>query len=110
MRAKTRVRHHKTPAQKAEILAGYERSGSSLREFAMHHGVSSSTLQRWARQGRMGQAEAGGAKLVEVPNLFADNSAVVAYRVRFPRGLVLEVVSGFQPEELRSLAQVIQSL
>jgi hypothetical protein len=40
----------------------------------------------------MGQAEASGAKVVEVPNLFADSSAVVAYRVRFRGGLVLEVV------------------
>ena len=57
----------------------------------------------------MGQAEAAGAKLVEVPNLFADSSAVVAHRIRFRGGLDPEVVSGFQAAELRSLVQVIRS-
>jgi len=110
MRTTTSVRHHKTPAQKTEILASYEQSGLSSRDFAAQHDISFSTLQRWTLKSQLGKADASRTRLVEVPNLFAAGPGVATYRVRFPRGLVLEVASGFQPSELQSLVQLLQNL
>jgi len=110
MKVTSRVRHHKTPAEKAEILASYKQSGLSLRDCAAQHGISFSALQRWAGKRRIGGGTPDNPELVEVPNLFSPGPAVAVYRVLFPRGAVLEVAPGFQPEELRSLAQVLLSL
>ena len=109
MENRSRVRRHKTPAEKAQILSTYARSTLSQREVAAQCGISLSTLQRWMHQGQVGKTTPR-AGLVEVPNLFAAGRAASPYRLHFPRGLVLEVAPGFQPEQLRSLAQLIQDL
>jgi hypothetical protein len=109
MQSKSRVRHHKTPSQKADLVAAYEGSGMSQREFAAQQGIALTTLQRWRRQSQIRQ-ETLEAGLVEVPNLFGAGPAPCTYRLRFSGGLVLEVMSGFQPGELRCLAQLLQQL
>jgi hypothetical protein len=38
------------------------------------------------------------------------NRSAAAYRLEFPRGLVLEVAAGFEVAELQSLVQLIQTL
>jgi transposase-like protein len=109
MRTKKSVRRHKTAAQKAAILARYELSGLSARDFAAQRDISPSTLKRWAQRSKA-KAAASRTRLVEVPNLFAAGSGVAPYRVRLPRGLVLEVASGFKASELQSLVQLLQNL
>jgi transposase-like protein len=109
MRIQSSVRHHKSLSARARILAGYERSGRTQREVAAQHGIALSTLQRWLRQSRAGQSR-DGTRLVEVPNLLGASGASGRYRLHFPRGVILEVASGFQPGEVRSLAELLQSL
>ena len=110
MRTKKSVRRHKTAAQKAAILARYELSGLSARDFAAQRDISPSTLKRWVLQRPKAKAAASRTRLVEVPNLFAAGSGVAPYRIRLPRGLVLEVASGFKASEVQSLVQLLQNL
>jgi hypothetical protein len=54
--------------------------------------------------------ESGAAGFIEVPNLLAHQAPVPAYRLRFANGVSVEVASGFEPEEVRALAQLIRGL
>ena len=103
------VRHHKSPRERARILAAYEHGQGTQEEVAAQHGIAVSTLQRWLQQ-RGPEAGLAVAPLVEVPNLLGGGGAGSAYRVRFARGWVLEVASGFQPGEVSTLVQLLQSL
>lgn len=109
MRIQSSVRRHKSLSARARILAGYERSGRTQREVAAQHGIALSTLARWLRQSRAGQPN-DGTRLIEVPNVLRAGGGSRGYRLHFPRGLILEVACGFEPGEVRSLAQLLQSL
>ena len=109
MQSKARVRPHQTPTQKADLVAAYERSGMSQQAFAAQQGIALSTLQRWRRQRQISQ-KTGRAGLVAVPNWLGAGPAPGTYRLCFSRGLVLEVMAGFPPGELRSLVQLLHSL
>lgn len=109
MQNKSHVRRHKTSTEKADILAACERSGMTQRALAAQHGIALSTLQRWTRKSQTSQ-EPGKGRLIEVPNLFGAGTAACTYRLRFPRGVVLEVESGSRPDELQSVVQLIQDL
>lgn len=109
MKIHSRPRPHKTSGEKLQIIESYESGGLSLRECAAQHGICASTLQRWLNQHRAGPA-AGRADFIEVPNLLGTKAGLGHYRLHFPRGLVLELARGFQPEEVRALAQLLQSL
>lgn len=109
MQTRSRSRHHRTAAEKAQLVAAYQRSGLSQRDFALQHGLAPSNIGRWARQAQ----EAGtptAAALVEVPNLLSPAHQGHPYRVHFPRGLTLEIARGFAPEEVRVLAHLVQGL
>ena len=106
------VRHHKTPAERADIVAEYPRSQVSQREFAAQHGIALSTLQRWLHLNES-DVGSGSPALVEVPNPLKPllgRGPAATYRLHFPRGLVLEVAPGFQTGEVRALAQLLQEL
>jgi hypothetical protein len=109
MRMRSSVRPHKSLTERARILGSYERSGLTQPEVAAQHGIALSTLQRWLQQSRAGRPM-GGTDLIELPNLFGASGASSPYRLRFAQGVILEVARGFQPGEVRSLAELIQSL
>ncbi|WP_442954864.1 IS66 family insertion sequence element accessory protein TnpA [Pelomicrobium sp.] len=109
MRSSSRVRPHKSPAQRAEILAAYRQTALSSHAFARQHGVAPSTLFRWLREASAPRPPRGAA-LIEVPNLLAPPPAALAYRLCFANGVSVEVASGFEPEEVRTLARLIRSL
>jgi transposase-like protein len=97
-------------AQKAELMVAYHRSGLTRKDFAALHGIAESTFQRWVAKSPLANKPNGQAVLVEVPNLLATDRGHRQYRLHFPKGLILEIGSGFEPGELRVLAQVVQSL
>lgn len=97
-------------AQKAELLVAYHRSGLTCKDFAALHGIAESTFQRWVAKSPLAKKSNGRAVLVEVPNLLGTERGHRQYRLHFPKGLILEIGSGFEPGELRMLAQVVQSL
>ena len=114
MQRTTRVgRRRRTRAQRDKILAAYQRSGLSQKDFAAQAGIGYSTLTSW-----LGKAaaeppippEGGPSGFIPVPNLLATADRVAAYRFQFPGGLRVEVARGFQAEELRALLQVAQQL
>ena len=105
----SRKRTRRTAAEKDEILAAYDAGRLTGREVATEHGIAVSTLYRWRRQGTTGR-RTGRGQLIEIPNLMPARPAVATYRVLFGRGVVLEVAPGFAREEVRCLAQLIQSL
>jgi len=110
MQTKPGSRQYRTRAEKAKIVAAYERSGLSQRDFALQHGFATSNIQRWVGQFPASAKPARPAGLVEVPNLLATQSKPSAYRLHFGRGLQLEVGRGFEMGEVRALVQLLHSL
>lgn len=107
---KSRSRQHRTAAEKEELVAAYQRSGLSQRDFAQQHGIAPSNIQRWARQEESPKPKQRSAALLEVPNLLTDRPGAGAYRLHFAQGLQLELARGFDVEEVRALAQLLQNL
>jgi len=102
-------RHHHTLAQRNEILAAYQRSPLTQKEFAAQAGIGCSTLAAWRRQSATTKPS-GPPAFVPVPNLFSAAVPRSAYRIEFPRGVIVEVASGFQSEELGALLRGVQAL
>lgn len=102
-----------TPRQRNKILAAYRRSRLTQKEFATQAGIGHSTLTLWLRKAgapRKAYGKASGSAFVSMPNLFSASSPLAAYRVQFPRGVIVEVAPGFQSEELGALLEVVQRL
>lgn len=108
MRERTRVRRHRTPAQKDRLLAQYRRSGLSQRQFAAKAGIGYSTLTLWLRKAAP-TIKPPKSTFVAVPNLLSPTPPP-AYRLRLSGGLSVEVAAGFRTEELASLLQMVQGL
>ncbi len=109
MRIISSARKHRSPTEKARILAAYDASELSQAGFAARRGLVLSTLARWLRERREGQ-EDGPPEFVEVPRLASPAPRAASYRIHFPRGVVLELEPGFQAGELRALAKLIRDL
>jgi len=103
------ARPHRTAAQRAQILTAYHRSDLTQKAFAAQAGIGCSTLASWLRKATACPS-ADQPAFVAVPNLLPAPGAATAYRLQFPRGLVVEVARGFRPEELTALLQVVQGL
>src|SRR5580700_3907064 len=104
MQDSTRVRKHRTPAQREKLLQDYRRSQMTQKEFASQAGLSVSSLQTWLRKT---PAASEGPAFVAVPNLLSASPAVPGYRLQWPGGLSLEVGSGFSCRELAALLQLL---
>ena len=102
------VRMRPTQAQREAILSTYRRSQLTQREFASQAGISVSALQLWLRKATPRPSSQTTA-FVQVPNLLAQTSPAV-YRLHLDGGIDLEISSGFRPEELASLLQLLRSL
>jgi transposase-like protein len=98
-----------TAAQRAEVVAAYQRGGQTQQTVAAQHGIGLSTLERWLRRSGEGPAPRRAA-LVEVPNPMGARPQAASYGLRFPGGLVLELSAGFDLGEVRRLAELVQSL
>ena len=103
------VRMRPTQAQREAILTAYRRSQLTQREFASQAGISVSALQLWLRKAA-GRHSNQTTDFIQVPNLLAQAPGPAAYRLHLQGGIDLEVSSGFRPEELTCLLQVLRSL
>lgn len=110
MQQSTGVRRRYTSAQREKILAVYQRSGLTQKEFARQAGIGHSTLTLWLREQTTAAPKPDPAGFVPVPNLFTAGSAAPAYRLQFPRGVIVEVATGFPSGELTTLLEVVQRL
>lgn len=94
-----------TPAQREQILSSYERSELSQRSFAAQAGIGLSTLRLWIRKNR--KPAAGPTGFVELPNLLGQAPAVAVYRLHLKNGVIVEIGSGFEPQEVAMLLQLL---
>ena len=106
MQTSPTVRKHLTREQREKVLSAYQRSRLSQREFAAQAKIGLSTLQLWLRKAAA-SPPSHRAAFVEVPNLLAHAPAPAPYRLHLARGIILEIGSGFRPEELASLLQLL---
>jgi len=107
-----RSRRH-TPAQRDKIVDAYRRSRLTQKDFASQAGIGYSTLTFWLRKAartRKVKVQTKPTAFVPVPNLFSAASPLAAYRICFPRGMIVEVAPGFQSAELDALLQRVQGL
>lgn len=105
----TRVRRPHTPAQRTDILAAYQRRPRTQKEFAAQAGIGCSPLAAWRRQAATTQP-ADPPAFVPVPSLFPAAAPRPAYRIEFPRGVIVAVASGFQSAELGALLRGVPAL
>ena len=108
---KPRTRVNWTPAERAEWLAMYEKSGQSVSEFCRANDLPPATLSLW-RQSQAGtSAGTEGGELVEIsPAALA--SAVgrrVTVTIRLPGGIVLETGADADPAWLGALVKNLSS-
>ncbi len=104
-----RTRH--TADERAELLAGFHRSGLTQARFAERNGLGLSCLRNWLSKARAAESTASRATLLPLPvNLAAAGPAGPAYRIGFPGGHSLEVGAGFRVDELRELCQLLRGL
>jgi transposase-like protein len=106
MQTSSAVRKRLTPAQRDKILAAYRQSRLSQRDFALQAGIGLSTLQLWLRKAAA-RPSGGTTAFVQVPNLLAQPPAAATYRLHLAGGVILEIASGFQAEELAALLQLL---
>ena len=81
------VRQRLTPAQRDKILAAYRRSRLSQREFPSRR----------------------ESVCPQVPNLLSPVPAAAVYRLHLAGGVILEMGSGFQAQELAALLQLLRA-
>ena len=84
-------------------------AGCPKRSLPPRPGIGHSTLTLWLRKAAATKV-GGPSTFVPVPNLFSTGGATPAYRLQFPRGLVVEVAPGFESVELNALLQLVQRL
>lgn len=104
------IRKYPTASQREKILASYQRSGLTQREFALRERIGLSTLARWLRKVpklRPGDSSPG---FVPVANLLAQASGPACYRLRLPDGVIVEVPCGFCATELQEFLHAVQAL
>jgi transposase-like protein len=91
-----------TDAQKTALVRAWRASGLSQSAFAMQHGISDSTLGRWALQ--------HAPQLPASTQTFADVEVVETSPLRLhigTTGHVVEVPRGFDAAELRRLVAAL---
>ncbi len=111
MKLQSARRRRRTAAERAELVAGYQHSGVTQREFAARHGLGLSCLRSWLYKSRAAESAAPRATLIRLPvNLPGATPAGPTFRIGFPGGLSLEVATGFQADELRELCGLLREL
>ncbi|MBP7297299.1 MAG: hypothetical protein KBB56_14670 [Acidobacteria bacterium] len=105
----SRLQKRRTPAQRQEILNAYRRTPLSQREFARQAGVGLTTLQYWLRNEAVPRQQAAPS-FVEIPHRLAPPVSPPRYRLQLPKGIHMEVESGFVSEEVAALLRILASV
>jgi transposase-like protein len=107
--ARPRTRVNWTPAERAEWLAMYEKSGQSVSEFCRANDLPPATLSLWRSQQQSGGGGTKNGTLVEIPvtSLVAQDRTPGA-KVHLPNGVRLDLV-GTDPAWLGALLKVLMS-
>lgn len=105
-------RKRRTSMERARLLAEYEQSELTQREFAERNGISMSCLSQWLRKSRaVGNGQAKHRAFLELPVPLAPRESVrPMFRIEFPGGQSVELHTGFELEELRQICQLLCNL
>ena len=102
---------HRTPNERADLLAEYHKSGLTQREFAARKGLSVSCLSIWLRRSRVKARSTVPPTFVQLPvDLSLGGNSRPTYKIGFPGGHSVEVSAGFDLGELRELCQLLHGL
>ena len=102
--------------QMRRVLAGWQRSGLTLREFGQKRGIPLSTLNWWRRAFRRAGEEAGNGASVAKPVVFTEvplptnvarTSAVL--EIVLPSGHLVRVPAGADSDTLQRVLQALQT-
>ncbi len=99
----------RTKAEIQQIVEDYHRSGLSQREFAEQQELSLSSLQWWVRRAKRRSPGEAIPQWLEVSLPVKRAKAIraaVSYQLAIAGG-VLSVPSGFDPEELKELLNIV---
>ena len=108
---KPRTRVNWTPAERAEWLALFEKSGQSVSEFCRANDLPPATLSLW-RQSQAGPSTGPeGGELVEISPAALMNTAGAraAVTIRLPGGITLETTADAEPAWLGALVKNLNS-
>ena len=109
MENETIIRRHRTPAERAQVLAEYQQSGLTQKAFATQAGISCSALSSWLRRAAA-NSNSHQPQFLSVPNLFSAGRGSTAYRLQWSDGFSVEVSTGFAAQELSALLKTVQRL
>jgi transposase-like protein len=109
--AKPRTRVNWTPAERAEWLAMYEKSGQSVSEFCRANDLPPATLSLWRSQsqGSGSNTEEGGLVEIPVASLVNEPDRAPAVTMQLPNGVRLELFAGTDAAWLGALLKVLMS-
>lgn len=95
-----------TPRQRQmrALIGQWERSGESMVEFAVRHGVNPHTFGWWRRELRRQAVRDEPVELVEV----SLGETASGFEVRLPNGVVVHVPARFDETALRRLLGVLE--
>jgi transposase len=102
--------------QMRRVLAGWQRSGLTLREFGEKRGIPLSTLTWWRRVFRDARAEHGNGAAAESPVVFVEVPKPASVRttpavleIVLPSGHLVRVPAGADTDTLQRVLQVLQT-
>ena len=104
---KPRTRVNWTPAERAEWLALFEKSGQSVSEFCRANDLPPATLSLW-RQSQAGTStrpESGELVEISPAALMNASGPRAAVTIRLPAGIVLETTADADPAWLGTLVK-----
>jgi hypothetical protein len=102
-----RYRSH-SPEALGQLLADYQQSGLSQRQFALQIGMGYSTLTKWIRRALQVPILSPQPKPVQfLPVQTAFAPAAPVYQLYWPHGLSLQIRPGFDPQEVQQLIALL---
>jgi hypothetical protein len=109
------ARRFRGRAEAAQLVAEFEASGVSRREFCESHGLAVSTLDAYRKRQRHPDAEAAaaGGRWMAVDlsaSRRADEAAPSGLKLALPGGRRIEIGRGFDAETLRRLIAAMEQI
>jgi transposase-like protein len=106
---KPRTRVNWTPAERAEWLTMYGKSGQGVSEFCRVNDLPAATLSLWRsqRQGSGSNSEDDGLVEIPVASLVSEPDRTPAAKVYLPNGVRLDLVAGTDPVWVGCLLKVV---
>ena len=93
--------------QRLAIVAQFERSGLTLKEFGRQQGINEATLGWWRRIARHTEQNSSKVELVEIGA--KRSNADRAVEVVLPNGICLRVPAGFERRSLEEILAVVRA-